>query len=357
MRWRALMVLLLAAFLVAALPLAGLALAGRDVAPYLAFPPRTVSVRHAPFSWSAFVLFSLPALAACALYAAALGAAAPAPPPLRRFPWWGWIGLGLVAGGWLLAWNQALVAPQWRRHTFTPLWLGYAIVMNALAERRGGAAPLLHRRAWFLSLFVLSAVFWWLFEHLNQFVRNWYYEGVAAAGDWDYFLQATLPFSTVLPAVASTLAWLRTFPRLEALRLPALGGSGALAWSAIAAGAAALALLGLYPGQLYPFVWIAPPLLLAGLQRALLGESLLAPLAHGDWRPLLQPALAGLVCGFFWELWNWGSLAHWRYSIPYVERFRIFEMPLLGYAGYLPFGVTCALVLDLAATLVEGKRR
>jgi hypothetical protein len=30
-------------------------------------------------------------------------------------------------------------------------------------------------------------------------------------------------------------------------------------------------------------------------------------------------------------------------------------MPLLGYAGYLPFGVTCALVMDLVARLVERR--
>ena len=356
MRWRALTALLLAMFLTAVLPLAGMAAAGRGVWDYLVFPPRTEHVQHAPFSWSAFLLFSLPALAACALYAVAFtrGRVVGGAPTRRRFPWWGWAGLGLVACGWILAWSGGLVAPEWRRHTFTPLWLGYAIVMNALAHRSGGLAPVVHRRAWFLALFPLSAAFWWLFEHLNQFARNWHYEGVAAASDWDYFLQATLPFATVLPEVASTLAWLRTFPRIEALRLPPVRGNGALAWGAITAGALALAFLGLRPEELFPFVWIAPMLLLVGLQRVLLGATLLAPLARGDWRPLLQPALAGLVCGIFWELWNWGSLAQWRYSIPYVERFRLFEMPLLGYAGYLPFGLTCALVLDLMGRITEG---
>ena len=79
---------------------------------------------------------------------------------------------------------------------------------------------------------------------------------------------------------------------------------------------------------------------------------MLSPLARGDWRPLLQPALAALVCGFFWELWNSGSLAQWHYSIPYAQRFHVFEMPLLGYAGYLPFGIMCALALDLVARII-----
>jgi hypothetical protein len=57
-------------------------------------------------------------------------------------------------------------------------------------------------------------------------------------------------------------------------------------------------------------------------------------------------AMAALTCGLLWELWNFRSLAHWEYQIPYVGRFRLFAMPLLGYAGYLPFGILCALFID-----------
>ena len=273
-----------------------------------------------------------------------------------RFPWWGWLGLALVALGWIAAWTPGAVPPEWRRQTFTPLWLGYVLAMNALALRRGGAALLTHRTGWFLALFPLSAAFWWLFEYLNQFADNWHYTGIAATGDWNYFLQGTLPFATVLPAIASTWFWLRQFPRLESLSLPRISSGPWLAWAALAVGTLALAALPLWPEAFFWALWLAPLLVLAGLQWLVLGESLLAPLAHGDWRPLLQPALAALVCGLFWELWNWGSLAQWRYSVPYVQRFHVFEMPLAGYAGYLPFGVLCALVADLAARLVGGRR-
>jgi hypothetical protein len=102
-------------------------------------------------------------------------------------------------------------------------------------------------------------------------------------------------------------------------------------------------------------LWLGPLLILLGLQTLLLDETLLAPLARGDWCPLLQPALAALLCGLLWEFWNWGSLARWHYSVPYVQRFHLFEMPLLGYAGYLPFGVTCALAADTLARLVERR--
>jgi hypothetical protein len=340
--------------LIAAAPLAGLAAAGQPLAAYLAFPPRTAQVAQAPFSWGAFALLCVPLAGAAALYVVALSRGRWLALHARYpFPWWGWVGLALVAIGWTLAWND-FVAPPWRRHTFTPLWLGYVLTMNALAFRRSGEALLTHRPGVLLALFPASALFWWLFEHLNRFVGNWYYTGIAAQSDWDYFLQGTLPFSSVLPAVASTWAWLRTFPRFDAMgeSVPLkFRGASKQAPLAVIAGLLGLAALGLWPQQLFSLLWLAPLAVLLGLQQLLLGETLLAPLARGDWRPLLQPAAAALVCGFFWELWNWGSLAQWHYAIPYVQRFHLFEMPLLGYSGYLPFGVACAVVIDLVARI------
>lgn len=346
---RAALALLAAALIVWGAPLLGLALAGEPVSLYLEFPPRTKFVEHAPFSWAAFAVFSLPALAAAGLYLVGLAHAKPRPPsPARHFPRWGWLGLALVAIGWTVAWGD-VAPPEWRRHTFTPLWVGYIVAMNALAYRRSGRSPLTHRTGWLLALFPASAVFWWLFEYLNRYVGNWYYTGIVDSGDWDYFLQGTLPFSTVLPAVMSTRAWLASFPRLDGISLPALRGHAVLSWASLAVGVIAFAGIGLWPDQLFAMLWLAPLLVLAGLQKLLAGESLFDPLARGDWRPVLLSALAALVCGFFWEMWNWGSAAQWHYSVPYVQRFHVFEMPLLGYAGYLPFGVTCALAADLVA--------
>lgn len=356
-RLRTFSALLVAALIAWVAPLIGLAASGNPIAPYLAFPPRTVAAAHAPASWLWFGLLSLPGLGAFALIVFALaGTRSPGSHVgvRRPFPLWGWIGLAALAAGWFAAWSEPTPA-EWRRQAFTPLWLGYALAMNALVYRRTGQSLVTDRPLWFAALFPASAVFWWLFEYLNQFVRNWHYVGIQASGDWDYFLQGTLPFSTVLPAIASTWMWLRQFPRLEALRLPAVHAPPAAAWLALAAGALGLAAIGPWPEAFFPMLWVGPLLLLCGLQHLLTGTSLLAPLARGDWRPLLQPALAALACGLAWEFWNYGSLARWQYSIPHVQRLHVFEMPLLGYAGYLPFGVTCALVMDALARVVERR--
>jgi hypothetical protein len=76
-------------------------------------------------------------------------------------------------------------------------------------------------------------------------------------------------------------------------------------------------------------------------------ETIFSAVTHGDWRPIYLPAIAALICGFFWEMWNFYSAAKWVYTVPYVYRCLIFEMPLLGFGGYLPFGLECAVVGSL----------
>ena len=102
--------------------------------------------------------------------------------------------------------------------------------------------------------------------------------------------------------------------------------------------------IGVRPNLLFALLWVSPLLIILSLQ-ALMGEPFLFEmLGRGDWRLVIACAVSALVCGFFWEMWNYFSLARWVYRIPFVDRFRIFEMPVLGYAGYLPFGLQCAVI-------------
>ncbi len=98
---------------------------------------------------------------------------------------------------------------------------------------------------------------------------------------------------------------------------------------------------------------MAPLLVIVGIQLATGRRTIFAEVERGDWQPVVLPALAALICGFFWEMWNWQSLAHWQYSVPFVQRYQIFAMPLLGYAGYLPFGLECIAVGDLVESAWE----
>jgi hypothetical protein len=269
----------------------------------------------------------------------------------RRFPWWGWCGLAITAVAWLSAWTRFDWFAPWQRYTFTPLWLGYILVINALAFRKTGHCLLRDRPGCFAVLFPASAAFWWYFEYIDRYVGNWHYVGVESFGPLAYFVHATISFSTVLPAVVGTTQWLRGYPRLQhglANLWPVrFAESKTLAWVLLGLGAFGFLTLGAWPREFYAMVWLAPLLILVALQALARAPNPLSRLVHGDWRSVGVPALAALFCGFFWEMWNWQSLAHWEYSIPFVQRFLVFEMPVLGYAGYLPFGVACVVVADL----------
>lgn len=348
------------------LPITGAMIAGIQIAPYLEFPPQTRYVQHAPFSWLAFLVFVFLILASV-LPLAVIGIQAyrktPQPaatPSLFPFPWWGWLGVIIGMISWVLAWTRLGWLTEFQPHTFSPLWFSYILVVNALCIRRTGHCLITDRPGFFFLLFPASATFWWFFEYLNRFVQNWFYMGVDFS-PWAYFWYATLPFSTVLPAVLSTRQlllgadWIsRVYGQIKPIKLPF---PLPIAAGFLMLSAAALAGIGIWPNYLFPFLWISPLLILICLQILMKETHIFSEMAAGDWRGAVAAALAAIVCGGFWEMWNYFSLAKWEYRIPHVNRFQIFEMPLLGYAGYLPFGLECVAIGDMLAVLLKKNPR
>jgi hypothetical protein len=350
--------------LVFGLPLLGVLWVGEPLNRYVEFPPRTRYVPHEPFSWPVFIILSVSiALVVGPVLLRVVKANLHQLSPLTQdsalttqhccasFPWWGWLGIGWTGLWWVVAWTRFPWLAAVQEHTFTPLWLGYIIIVNAATFARTGRCMMLYRPRYFLSLFPLSAAFWWLFEYLNRFVQNWYYVGVTELSSLQYFLRATIPFSTVLPAVISTAELLTSYPAVCAGvdRFRSIGPypEKLVSCSIFILSCLGLLGIGLWPNYLFPLVWVGPLLLVISLQALAGRPTILSPLAQGDWRGVWVPALAALICGVFWELWNWKSLAHWEYAIPFVHRFQLFEMPLVGYAGYLPFGLGCVAIADL----------
>ena len=120
-----------------------------------------------------------------------------------------------------------------------------------------------------------------------------------------------------------------------------------LAWLALIMTGSGLCLLGLFPHYLFSLLWVSPLIIIVALQALLDEKQVFSNITKGDWTLIVVSTSAALVCGFFWEMWNFYSLAKWKYQIPFVQRFSLFEMPLLGYAGYLPFGLECSVIADL----------
>jgi len=365
LRSESFLILIALAGIVLGLPLLGAMLWREEpLSHYLAFPPRLGGMEHAPFSWMVFI--GLAALILACLLPFVWRAIRTVRSGWERevrggraFPSWGYAGAAICVGAWFLAWTRFPWFSEFQPYTFPFLWIGTIIVVNALACKRTGSSLMLEKPVYFLALFPASAVFWWFFEYLNRFVLNWYYVQIDMFGPWQYVIYASACFSTVLPAVLSTAELFQSFAFIKKayrnfIRIRPVHPRP-IAAAVLMLAAAILFSLGLFPNLLFPFIWVAPLLFLVSLQRLAGREQVLSPVATGDWTRLVSLAAAALVCGFFWEMWNYYSLARWEYSIPYVHRYQIFEMPILGYAGYLPFGLECGAVGDLLKNLVDSQ--
>ena len=249
----------------------------------------------------------------------------------------GWIGLVLVAVFWWLNWGLDGL----RTHLgFFPLWLGYVLAVDGLTLKLRGTSLLTRSPRNFLALFCASMPVWWLFELFNMRLQNWEYLGREEFTGLEYFLLSSLSFSTVIPAVFGTAELVRGTRWIERFASgPRITPTPRLCRVLLVAGLAMLAAMLAWPRACYPFLWVSGVFILDPVCVFLGRRSLLFDLARGDWRPWVSLWAGALVCGFFWELWNFWSYPKWIYHIPGVGFWKVFEMPLLGYLGYLPFSL------------------
>ncbi len=253
------------------------------------------------------------------------------------FPFHGWIGFVLVALFWPLNWFLAGNRTLWG---FFPLWFGYSLGVDALVHLRKGNSLLTRNPLAWGGLFFVSAPVWWLFELLNLRTQNWVYLGTEDLSAMQYALFSTWNFSTVMPAVFGTAELVRCWKPIARLAPgPAIPKTPAFLNGLIISGLLMLFLMLIWPDIFFPFLWVSLCFVIEPLNLKLGNRSLLRELFCRDWRTLLSLAAGALICGFFWELWNFYSFPKWIYRLPYAGGWPVFEMPLAGYLGYIPFSI------------------
>lgn len=253
-----------------------------------------------------------------------------------KIPVYGWVGLVVMATMWALNWGLEGM----RSHViFLPLWTGYALFMDGLAVR-SGRPSIVRRWKLFLILYLLSIPSWWLFELLNERVNYWQYQPEDYFQPLQYFLWSSYCFSTVVPAVFTTgnfVAGLNWFQRHHVHIKTGRTSGGRLVYLSL--GIAMLAFTFLWPQYGMAFLWMSLFFILDPVNYALGKPSILRQTKTGDWRAVLVLFTATLICGFFWEMWNYYAYPRWIYTFPFLNGLKVFEMPLAGYLGYLPFGL------------------
>ena len=96
-------------------------------------------------------------------------------------------------------------------------------------------------------------------------------------------------------------------------------------------------------------LWVSLMFLLDPINFWLGASSILGDWREGRWGRTLALMAGGATCGLLWELWNYWALSKWAYNLPFLGRlegYKYFEMPWMGFQGFLPFAVECWVVLN-----------
>ena len=272
--------------------------------------------------------------------------------PLPRYvlPYRGLLGLLLIAIAWPLSWAQSDAALQ---YTFFPLWLGFILAIDGLVLRRTGTSLIVRSPKIMAAMFVVAIPFWWTFEAINSITQNWVYIGSDKNTSVFDYLESSLAFSVVIPAVFEVSELIGSFGLIKRFaRLPALILSRRQMMLVVLLGVSSLAALLVWPAYLFPVTWLCLFLIFDPINYLTGRPSIMSQVKNGDWRLVIAFALGALVCGFFWEMWNNEASQSWEYNVGIFDFARIFQMPLLGYGGYLPFGLETYAVFHFAAGLV-----
>lgn len=286
-------------------------------------------------------------------------------------PSWFWIG-GIASLGTLVFTCLHVSKPAWLNNwALLPLWWGCILVLDGLVYHRNeGRSLAATATTELIAMGVLSVSGWLIFEYLNFFIRlNWYYPFASLISHDKFLIYAVLGSSAFVPMAFEWYQLLCTFPGLAVKYKfgPKLSWSKEVRIGLLIIAIGGLAASPYYPNSLFFVVWLAPLIVLA-IVLGMLGiwTPFVSIKERGDWSFLLVFTPTFLFQGFLLEGANWLSVEHlanggvkgfnpgyWTYTIPYVNAYHIFEMPLLGYLGYLPFSVYCWIWFIAMAFLMD----
>lgn len=283
-------------------------------------------------------------------------------------------GLSLMIGS--EAGTLAKIEPFWSWNT--PIaWTGFILFADGLVYRARGRSWLRSSPREFAWLALASIPLWLVFEFYNLFIDNWHYVGLPEQPLLRYFGYAW-SFATIWPAIfegTDLIGVIRRSGRAGGAGRPSREGAhvfyspgppgppgpGDLPAPSIAAGVLMLTMPFLVPRDVAPYmaapVWLGFIFLLDPINRRLGGASLWADLHGGRFDRVVDLGLSGLLCGGLWEFWNYWARAKWHYTVPIMERIKIFEMPLPGYLGFPAFALECFTMYVFVRTLLASAVR
>ena len=280
-------------------------------------------------------------------------------PAQASFPWWFYFGGIIFVTCWVIMWGQFEWLGDIRYYMFVPLWWGFILFLDGIVYRRNHRRSFISTRPMLLLIAGLCSMFgWYYFEYLNFFVmQNWFYPYLDLLPAPFTYLWSFLTFSTVWPSLFVWYQLLSTYPQIGARYTngfqTTVGVNGCWGW--LVAGSLMTVITSIFPDQLFWLIWVGPLLIAAATLSLLKIWTPFTDMQQGDWSKVMIIALATLCNSISWEMWNFYSAPNnpnfWHYNLPYVHEFMVFEMPVLGFSGYLFFGPVCWVCWIICAKL------
>ena len=220
------------------------------------------------------------------------------------------------------------------------MWWSYILIIDSWVFLRTGNSLLLSRTREFLFLLPVSILIWLIFECINLSLKNWYYVNVIEI-TWLRWIGYSISFATVLPAIFETAELLESTALLNRWQVRPQKFTPIMLNCSMLAGAAFIILCIAWPRYFFPLVWGGFILALDPVNYRLGAPSLLREWERGSLRKTLLLMTAGLICGIFWEFWNFWATTKWVYTVPFLNEFKLFEMNAPGFLGFIPFALEC----------------
>ncbi len=235
-------------------------------------------------------------------------------------------------------------------------WWFFILIMDSLNFRRRKTSPLSDSVKNFLFSAFISVFVWLVFELFNLRVKNWTYHDLPP-NILERWLGYFVAYASVIPAMREISLFIQSFLSKKRLALFRVRGAPALLKSWFFSGIILIILALTWPRLFFPLGWLCLIFLIEPLNHWLKNKTLLGDLKKGDCTLFWSWLLTGLVSGFLWEFWNFWAGSHWEYSLPYLNFWRVFQMPVFGYIGFLPFALEVFALYQLLFALYKKLQR
>jgi hypothetical protein len=272
----------------------------------------------------------------------------------RRLPAHSWIGLALLAAAEWLMFHHIWPVNVY----FTPIaWTAYLMIADGMVFATSGHSRLRDAPGQFFLTALVSVPLWLIFEAYNLRLENWTYVGVPT-GWAGAVLGYGWSFATITPGILETADLVESFGWFKPGRPVQFSAMSKNLM--IVVGVLCLVVPIALPvhigAYLFGLVWVGFVFFLDPINERMGAPSLFRDLASGRRGRFFSLFISGWVCGWLWEFWNFWAAAKWHYVFPILQRGKIFEMPFVGYLGFLPFALECFVMYSTTALALRGNR-